>query len=74
VDEEKAISYVNQSIAFAAKTEYTLGYALALYNKGQFEGRHGNFDTSDCYIAKAIIKYKKINNLKGLAAVTKLTA
>jgi two-component system NarL family sensor kinase len=71
VDEEKAISYVNQSIAFAAKTDYTLGYALALYNKGQFEGRHGNFDTSDYYISKAIVEYKKITNLKGLGACYK---
>lgn len=70
-DEEKAIGYVNQAIAFAAKTDYTLGYGLALYNKGQFEGRHGNFDTSDYYIAKAIVEYTKINNLKGLGACYK---
>lgn len=70
-DEEKAISYVNRSIAFAAKTDYTVGYALALYNKGQFEGRHGNFDTSDYYIAKSISEYQKINHTKGLAACYK---
>ncbi len=70
-DEEKAISYVNQAIAFASTTDYTLGYALALYNKGQFEGRHGNPDTSDHYISKAIAEYTKINNLKGLGACYK---
>lgn len=70
-DEGKAISYVNQAIAFASKTDYIPGYGLALYNKGQFEGRHGNFDTSDYYISKAIIEYTKINNTKGLGACYK---
>ena len=67
-DEEMAVKYVNMAVSFGAKTNFTNGYAYALYNKGQFEGRHANFDTSDHYINLALIQYKKIDNKTGLAA------
>ena len=67
-DEILANKYVNQAIDFSSKTNLTKGYALALYNKGVFEGEHGNFDSSDKYIKKSLIQYQKINNQAGIAA------
>ena len=59
--------YVNKGIEVAAKSGFTKGYALTLYNKGAFEGERGNFDSSDAYIRKALEQYKKINMLSGIA-------
>lgn len=67
-DESLANQYINQAKNFAAKTDFTKGYAQALYNKGVFEGEHGNFDSSDFYLNLAIVQYKKINNLSGIAS------
>lgn len=66
-DETLATQYARQAIENGSKSDFTKGYALALYNKGVFEGEHGNFDSSDVYLNKAIIEYKKIDDKAGLA-------
>ena len=66
-DEDLATKYVNLSIDFASKTKDIKGFAMALYNKGVFEGEHGNLDSSDFYISKSIIQYQKINNISGIS-------
>lgn len=59
--------YVNSSINFAKKINFTKGLAQALYNKGVFEGEKGNFDSSDVYITEALKQYQKISNTGGIA-------
>lgn len=68
-DESLAKKYVNQVIDFSLKANIIRGYALAIYNKGVFEGEYGNFDSSDVYIKKSLINYQKINNNTGIAVV-----
>lgn len=67
-DETLANQYINQAKDFASKTSFTKGYAQALYNKGVYEGEHGNFDSSDFYLNLSIIQYQKIANLAGIAS------
>lgn len=59
--------YVNSSINFAKKINFTRGLGQALYNKGVFEGEKGNFDSSDVYISEALKQYQKINHASGIA-------
>lgn len=67
-DDELAAKYAAMAISFGEKSSYIKGYATALYQKGQYEGRHGNFDSSEFFLSKAIIQFKSINDLKGLAS------
>lgn len=66
-DEEKASYYLNLAISLGAKSNYKIGYALSLYNKGLFIGRKGDFDSSDYYINKSLSLYKGLNQKKGIA-------
>src|ERR1700752_2982047 len=67
-DETWATQYANQAIETASQSGFTKGYALALYNKGVFEGEHGNFDSSDVYLNRALSEYTKINDRTGIAS------
>lgn len=67
VDEEKASYYLNLAISLGEKSNYKIGYALSLYNKGLYIGRKGNFDSSDYYINKALLLYKELDQKRGIA-------
>ncbi len=63
-----AANYSAMAIGFGAKSKDVKGYATALYQKGQYEGRHGNFDSSEFYLSKAINQFTLIKDKKGTAS------
>lgn len=63
-----AAKYAGMAISFGAKSKDIRGYATALYQKGQYEGRHGNFDSSEYFLSKAKGQFALIKDKKGLAS------
>ncbi|MEO6303663.1 MAG: sensor histidine kinase [Bacteroidia bacterium] len=63
-----AAKYSAMAISFGAASKDAKGYATALYQKGQYEGRHGHFDNSEIYLKQAIKQFTAINDNKGLAS------
>ncbi len=63
-----AAKYAAMAISFGSKCKDVKGYATALCQKGLYEGRHGNFDSSEFYLSSAIIQFTSIKDNKGLAS------
>ncbi len=66
-DDEQAKKYLNLAIALAGQTKSAKQLALSFYNKGVYESEHGNFDSSDCYVTKAIQQYKLTGDQLGMS-------
>lgn len=66
-DDVRALEYVNLSILLAHASGNDKGQALTLYNKAVFESEHGNFDSSDHYIGRALKKYTALSDKPGAA-------
>lgn len=67
-NDSMAKAYLDLSVSFGANAGFPEGFAKALYNKGQYEGRHGNFDSSDHYISKALKLFGELGDKLGQAS------
>lgn len=66
-DDSLAVKYAGLSIDLASASHNGAGLALALYNKAVLESEHGNFDSSDQYVTRALKTYNSIADKTGAA-------
>jgi signal transduction histidine kinase len=67
-DLDKANEISLKAIAEGEKTGYKKGLALAMYNRGVFEGEQGNYTAADSLIKLSMKVYISIGNKKGEAS------
>ncbi len=67
-NDEMAAKYAALAVSFGAKGNDKKGNATALYQNGQYQGRHGNFDSSGIYLTKALNLFTTIGDKKGQAS------